>query len=114
MSSKSAYKTVLIDISSSTTVSEPVDCEGMDLVAIVTPAALTGVAFTFQGSVDDTTYNSITDDAGTAISVTVAASRWVAIGNTLLKSLRGLRYLKVVSGSAEAADRTIGLVFADR
>lgn len=111
---RSGYKTTLIDISASTTISEPVECDGMDLVAIQTPSAMTGTALTFQGSADGVTYAAIYDDAGTAISVTSAASRYIMVGNTLLKALRGLRFLKVVSGSAEAADRTIGLVFADR
>lgn len=79
---------------------------GRTVLALVTPAALTGTALSFQASVDGSTYNTVTDE-GSAYSVTAAASRFISIKPALLA---GARFVKVVSGSAEGADRTIIVV----
>lgn len=95
-----------VTIASGQTVSEAVDLHGYSLLGVVTPAALTGSSMTFQGSVDGNTYNAIYDTSGNQLSMTVAASRFIAIAPTDLASCR---YLKLVSGSSEGADRTITL-----
>lgn len=76
-------------------------------VGLITPAALTGTALTFQASADGTTYVPVYTTAGAAVSATVAASRYVPLDPA---TFRGALYLKVVSGSAEAADRAITLI----
>lgn len=98
-------------IANGQTVSGPVACEGMDVVALQLPAAFTGVAITFQASADGVLYQAVYDDAGAAVSLTVAQGRYVVI-NTLTKTLRGMRFLKVVSGSAEGAARSVQVVLA--
>lgn len=99
--------TALVDISSSTTVSEAVGTNGLRLVGVITPATINSTALTFQGSVDDSTYVPIHAVGGGAYTVTVAASRFTAVDPAQF----GVNYLKVVCGSAELADRNITLVF---
>jgi hypothetical protein len=89
---------------------------GKTLIAVVTPAALTGTAFTFEVSDDGgTTYKPVYNE-GTQLSVTVGTSRHVALDATATRALVGgsaanPTSVKVVSGSSEAASRTIQLVY---
>ena len=81
---------------------------GSTLIAISMPAAFTGAALTFTGC--DTaagTYKALYDSSGNAISVTCAASRYIMLDAA---TFAGVPYLKVVSGSAEGAERTIRLI----
>lgn len=96
------------------TASEVISGQGMDLVGIIIPAAFTGVAMTFQVSGDGTNFFPAYDDAGTQISVVVAPGRYQALSNSNLKALRGIRFMKVVSGSAEGAQRDVYCIFGDR
>jgi tryptophanyl-tRNA synthetase len=89
-----------------------VNLGGATLIGIVLPAAWTAANLTFTASVDDSTYNEVTDSAGTAVSVTAAAARYIPINPA---TLPGLQYLKVRSGTAgvpvnQAADRILYLV----
>lgn len=78
------------------------------LFGLVTPAALTGTTFTFQTSVDGgTTWVPIYDKYGNALSVAVGTSRFIPMAPA---DFAAVSMLKIVSGSAEAAGRTIGLV----
>ena len=107
MSAFNAFNTSTVTIESSGTTSSARDLNGLgNLVALVTPSALTGTSFTFQASTDGSTYNAVYNE-GTQYSVTVAASRYVALDPSVFA---GAQYVKVVSGSTEAAERTITLV----
>jgi hypothetical protein len=91
--------------SGSTTHTVSIVPRGLVLVAVETPAALTSVSMTFtQCQTADGTYIPIYSDAGSAYSVTVAASRHILIDPA---KLVGVSHLKVVMGSAEADDRTL-------
>jgi len=94
------------------TVSTEVNLEGAtEGIAIELPAAFTGIALTFQAArAAGGTYQGVYDDAGAALSITVAAGRIVAITGAKLDALRGISFLKLVSGGAEAAERTIYLL----
>ena len=76
-------------------------------LAIVTPSALTGSTFTFQASADQGTnfYNLYNE--GTQYSVNVGASRYVALNPNVFE---GVKLVRIVSGSSEAATRTIGII----
>jgi len=89
------------------TVSDAIDLEGRGLTAMVMPAAFTGTTITFQGSVDGVTYQALYNASNSAVSMTVAASRTYLFTPG---DFSGIRYLKVVSGSAEGAARSILLV----
>lgn len=81
------------------------------LCGLSMPGTITGVTMTFEVSVDGgTTFNPLYDDTGVQVSVTIAASRHIRLIPSLFA---GIDHLKLVSGSAEGADRTIGLVFAE-
>jgi hypothetical protein len=100
-------KAVVITIAVSTTVSAAVDLLGFTLVGLILPAAFTGTAITFQ--VSDSlagTYVPLRDATGAAVSVTVAQGTAAVLDPT---TFAGWRFVKLVSGSAEAADRTVKL-----
>jgi len=102
-----AFKSVVI--ANAATVSSAIELARDERpVMIETPAALTGTAITFQGSIDGTTYVPVYEVGGAnAYSVTVGTSRAVALDHRVFA---GINYLKLVSGSTEAAERTIKVV----
>lgn len=83
-----------------------ISCGGMSLVGIILPAAFTGTALTFLASdaVDGTYVPVRVTTSGTALSYTVAQGTYVAIDP---KDFYGVQFLKIRSGSAEAAQRTL-------
>ena len=89
---------------------------GKTLLAVVTPSALTGTSFTFEVSDDGgTTFKPVYKEA-TQYSVTVGTSRHIALDVTATRAILGgsganPTSVKVVSGSSEAAARTITLVY---
>ena len=95
------YDSVVITLNG--TVSGAVDLEGVTLLGIKTPAALTGTAMTFQISHDGTTYTALYNTSGSIVGITVAASRYIG---SLREDFEGFRYLKLVSGTTEVAERT--------
>ena len=104
---KKRVNTVTIAASGQT--STAFECNETLPVALIMPAALTGTSMTFTGSVDGSTFTALNDEAGNAISATIAASKIISLGN-LSKHFMGLTHIKFVSGSAEAAARTITVV----
>jgi hypothetical protein len=95
-----------VTIATSGTVSTAVDLYGYSLLGIITPAAMTGTALTVQASHDGSTFNVMYDTDGSALSITSAASRFIALAP---QDFASVRHLKLVSGSTEAAERTITL-----
>ena len=94
-----------IVVATSTTVSSECDLGGTMIVGIQTPATFTGTAITFQAATaSGGTYNAVKDGAGSSVSVTVANGQYIAIDPTKLK---GIRFIKLVSGSVEGADRIL-------
>lgn len=88
-----------------------VDLKNKTLVAVALPAALTGVALTFFAATSLAgTYKEVTDGAGTAYSVVVAADKCVPVDTA---KFLGVRFLKVKSGSAEGGARTLELLVRD-
>jgi hypothetical protein len=83
------------------------DLSDFSIVGVVTPSALTGTALTFQVSVDGSTFVLLQQASGAYSLASVAASRAIAVDPDMF---RAWRYAKVVSGSAEAAERVITLV----
>jgi len=75
-------------------------------VTLLMPAAFTGATVSFQGSLDGATYQAV-NVGGAAYSETVTASKNVTLDPSVFA---GFRYVKVVSASAEAAARSVGVV----
>src|SRR5215207_2393771 len=101
-----------VDIAISTTTSAEVDCADMVLVGFETPGTLTGTAMSFTvAQAAAGTFKALKTSGGTALSFTVAASGYYAVDPV---NFWGVRFLKLVSGSSEAAARTLILHFRAR
>lgn len=101
------YTTTRAKIASGQTVGVAVDLTGQRLVGIQTPAALTGVTLTWQVSASNdgtfTAANHLNTLAVTATVLTsVAASQYIALP---FDKAPANGWVKLVSGSAEGADR---------
>ncbi len=92
-------------IASSSTTSDAVKLFGTTAIAFQTPAALTGTAFTFEGSIDaGTTFKQIREQDGTAVSFVVAVDGTYPLDANLFAPYDEI---KIVSGSTETAERLI-------
>ncbi len=109
--------TVAATILATASMSDAVEINGR-LAGIVTPAAWTAAALTFQGSVDGVTYTNIYDAAVertiASAAVPAAESRFLSLDPSLWAAFR---YIKIRSGTAAAAvaqgaDRVLSLVIA--
>jgi len=110
--------TVAVAIASGASLSGSLAVEGKDVVAVMMPAAWDAANLTFQGSHDNVTFQNVYDDAGTELVVTAAAARYITLG-TAIKLLRGVRFLKVRSGTAGTpvnvtANRAFFLITGER
>jgi len=103
-------KEVTIDISANTTQSNAVNTDGMLLTGIVFPAAMTGTAVTFDFSVDGTNFHDVVETDGTEVTYTVTAGDVVRVDPSGW-AFASSGFLRIVSGTAEAADRNIQLIF---
>lgn len=94
-------------IASSAQESSAIACGGMALVGIYLPAAFTGTALTFEACTTvGGTYQPVFNSAG-AVSYTVAQGNYYAIDP---KDFQGIQFLKIKSGTAEGAARTLNCV----
>lgn len=88
-----------------------VDLGGYPLCGVYIPAAFTGTAMTFEACDTLTgTYVGIKDGASD-YSITVAAGKYCPVNP---EKFRGVRFLKVKSGSAEAAARSVKVASNER
>jgi hypothetical protein len=92
-----------VTILNGATVSNGIDLGTMRLVGFLLPV-MTGVAITFQASLDNVTYTIVKKLDGSSYSITTASSTYVVIPPD---DLAGVRWIKFVSGAAEGADRII-------
>jgi len=93
--------------SGATTATE-LDLGGTMIVGIQLPATFTGTALTFSAATTSGgTSQLVKDGAGNSISKTVAQGQYIAIDPTLFK---GIRFVKIISGSTEAAARTATVI----
>lgn len=102
----SAIAVGTVTIANGQTVSGAIDLGEFVLVGLQN-ATLTSTAMTFQASSDGVTYVAVKKVDGNSYSITVASDTYTAIPMT---DLVGLRYIKVVAGSAEGAARTVLLM----
>ncbi|MBX9583664.1 MAG: hypothetical protein K2X87_25460 [Gemmataceae bacterium] len=83
------------------TTSKAVALAGQTICGLYLPSGFAGTAVSFTAcDTPDGTYVAVKDDTGTAISYTVSASSFCRIRPS---DLAGIQFLKVVSGSSEAA-----------
>ena len=94
-------------IASGQTTSGEIDLAGCDLCGLFMPASFTGTTVKIQAAPASGGTFVTVQQGGVDYALTVAASKYVPIEN--LAVVAGLRFIKLVSGSSEAADRTITL-----
>lgn len=93
------------------TTSTVIDTDGRVIGGFGLPSELTGTTISLQDSDDNVTFKAVRmSDSDDDLSITVAASKHIILVPTVAYNL--LRYVKVVSGSAEAAARTIRVYYA--
>lgn len=80
------------------------------VVGIVTPAALTSTTLTIQVSLDGSNALAHYDFTGNAYSIPIGTSRWISLDPALFA---GFPYIRLVTGSAEGADRTFTLMMTE-
>ena len=103
-------KEVLIDISEDANNSSAAQCGGLLLSGIVFPAAMTGTAVTFDFSFDGSTWYDVKETDGSDVSYTVSAGDVVRVDPSGW-AFASSGFIRVTSGSSEAADRNITLIF---
>ena len=109
-----SVKDAVIDISVSQTTSSVVDLGSNRLFALHMPAAFTQTAISFTvAPTSGGTYQALNDDAGVAISLTVAQGKTIGITGDNAAALAACRFIKLVAGGNEAADRTIKILTRD-
>lgn len=101
------YKNITAQITNSQTTTEAIFVGDMAWGSVQLPAALTSTALEFTVSNDNSNFASLRDVDGDAIAaITVAAGRCIPIPDEAFN----FTYLKIVVGSAEAADRNLSLL----
>lgn len=92
----------------STTTSDVIDCVSKGPpAALQMPAAFTGTTVSFLCATTETGTFQALYDAGANVSLTVAASKYVRLDPAIFYCIK---YMKIVSGSSEAAEREIEVV----
>ena len=107
---RSKSEVALIDVSADASNSSSVNTDNMLLAGIVFPSAFTGSSITFDYSVDGTNFVDVKETDGTEVSYTVSAGDMVRVDPSGW-AFAGGGFLRVTSGSSEAADRKIKLIF---
>lgn len=101
---------VTFTVAAGQTVSDGLAVPRGEIVGFVMPAALVSTTMTFQVSLDDSTYVALNNDTGSAISLTVAASKAVSLKADLRSQLTGWPFMKVVMGSTETNGAAVKIV----
>ena len=83
------------------------DIAPLGLTSIVTPAALTSTTLTIQVSLDGSTALTLYDFTGATFSIPCVANAWIALDPALFLAFP---WVRIVTGSAEAAARSFTLV----
>lgn len=96
-------------ISAAGTQSTAIRASGLLLTGLRFPASMTGTALSLQESVDGVTWTTIRiNGEASDFAVTVAAGSTVVFANAV--PLTAFEYLRLVSNSPEAAERSIGVL----
>lgn len=100
MSIQDSFTVTTATIANGTSLSDTVDLGGGTLVAYIMPAGWTAAGITFQAGEVPTLLNDVYTTAGSEVTHTVAASRFVQVSPV---DFVGSRYIKVRSGTSGAA-----------
>lgn len=98
-------------IASGGTKSQALLVAGGVVLGIILPDAITGTTLTFEAcDTADGTFVPVYDSDGNQVSLAIAADRAIGLSGAEADALTPFPYIKLVSGSAEGADRTIKVV----
>jgi len=88
--------------------SNGIDLKGGTVVSVRFPDALTGTSISFLSADNLTgTYIPLNDETGALVSITFAADTEVGLPPEIITRLLGVRFIKLKSDSAEAAERVM-------
>jgi hypothetical protein len=96
------FPTATIPIS--TTTSNIISTNGMSLVGCQLPATMTGTSISFTVATSATGTFQELDNASGKVTYTIAGGKFIAINPV---DFYGVQYFKIVSGSSEAAARSL-------
>ena len=103
-------KVLTATIANGAQLSGELDLQYYKLVALEF-ATMTGTALTFTAaSATGGTFVDVYDDAGSQVSITIASDTVVGITGTPAGAIAPLRFVKLKSGSAEGAERTVNVI----
>lgn len=106
-----------VTIAAGQTASDIVDLMNTHVVGIQTPAALTGTALSFKGALTKGASTVVVTKSdgttNTAVTMPMAANLLYAPVGALREALLGVRYLQLVSGTTEVAERVFLIVLGD-
>lgn len=92
------------------TTSDPIELAGQTVLGFITPGTLTSTSVTFTAcDTIDGTYVPVKDSSGSAISFTVTTNGYYGFKYDQIGAFLGIRFLKMVGGSSEAAGRQVKL-----
>ena len=103
-------KQVLIDVSADNSNSTAAQCDGLLLSGIEFPATMTGSNVTFDFSYDGSTWVDVVETDNTEVTYVVSPGNMVRVDPSGW-AFASSGFIRVTSGSAEAADRSIKLIF---
>lgn len=83
------------------------DMTSAGLTSIITPATLTSTSLTLQVSLDGSTALTLYDFTGATFTIPCVANAWIALDPALFLAFP---WVRIVTGSAEAAARSFTLV----
>lgn len=100
----SSYKvTTPVTIASGTSVSSSVDLGDMVLVGVVTPAAWTAAAITFEASLDGTNWrpmrNQTAEVSIATAQISTTEARYISVDTNIFRGVRFIRLRSGVSGT---------------
>ncbi len=95
-------------ITAGTSSSNGLSLGGCSLVGVVTPATMTSTSLRFEASFDGgTSYIPIENGAGGNISKTISGGEYIPLDAA---DFLGVNYLRIISGSNEASNRTLTVI----
>lgn len=102
---------VAATIANGQTVGAEFDLAGNAIVGMILPAGMDSTSMTFQAAeTAGGTFVAVNDDEGNVVSITVASSKQIAFSPAITTKLLGLRFGKLVAGTAETPAKTIILL----
>lgn len=95
-----------LTIETGQTESGALDCRGGTLCGVYIPSGFTGTSFTIFAAPDAANFVQVKDGSGADLTFNCGPDEFVPIDPA---STAGMKDIKIVSGSAEAAERTLVL-----